>query len=114
MKKIKIVDQDFYRQAGPRKMYGWVRILGEYNSSFSFKSIYRWPCNYDEKRYLDAIYGGVLTAFREIGKEPFGNFQVLEVNFSQDDEANVPFAYREAAKRATNKIIQEWIDSLER
>ena len=111
MKKPIVIEQEFHRQAGPREMYGWVKILGQFGNKFALNNMHDWPTEYDEERYINAIRGGILAAFQELNiKNPFGNFEILEARFSSNGQANVPFAYKEAAKRAAVKIAKEWTE----
>jgi hypothetical protein len=62
---------------------------------------------YDGVRYDSAIRNGILDALSELGHEkPIGSFLLEEAGFSTNIEANVPFAYREAAKQAVTEVFK--------
>ena len=110
----KAVEKVFSRQAGPRFMYGGVKLCGEFAKDFSVSSDARWPEEYDSKRYEESLRDGIVEAFEELGFDrEIGRFRVLSVSFSSNAEANVPRAYREAAKLAALEIIVDgsWLQA---
>ena len=108
MKKV-TVEREFRRQAGPRSMYGCVTITACFAADFWVKSVAEWPPDFDKARYEKAIYCGITEALNEFYCDnPIGNFWISAVKFSEDIDANVPIAYREAAKQAVFDIVKDW------
>lgn len=108
MKKI-IIEREFYRQAGPRCMYGHLKIAACFSTDFIVTSLVDWPVNFEKIRYENSITRGIEEALKESGyNKLLGHFWIIEVKFSKDNEANVPFAYGEAARQAALSIIKIW------
>ena len=103
------IEKEFQRQAGPRKMYGYVKVEGIYQDNFRFTSSIDWPSGFDSRRYNTAVERGIRNGVRSAGFTiPIGNFVLLKIKESDEHEANVPAAYEEAAYQAAYEFSLGW------
>lgn len=109
MVKTVTSEREFRRQAGPRNMYGCVTITAHPATIFHVDILVEWPPDLETARYEHAIRDGIRKGLSEAGFEkPAGTFRIVDAKFSDDREANVPFAYGEAARQAILDIVKDW------
>jgi hypothetical protein len=99
MTDVVTIEREFRRQAGPRAMYGCVKLIARFAKDFLFEGPTEWPEGYQKSRYDAAILEGIQIGLREMGyREPIGHFQVSEVRFSINEDANVPVCLQRSSE----------------
>jgi hypothetical protein len=105
--KKNTISKKFERVTGPRVIFGSACIEITEQKGFSIKFNVVWPKGYDAERYNQAIKEGIVQGFSEAGYLPTGMYRIISVEFSDCDEENVPFAYKEAARLIIREIIDK-------
>jgi hypothetical protein len=107
MRKFTKQAGELHRYAGPREMYGFVALKAAQSDEFMFKSTMKWPPDMSAELYNGMVCKGIERALNEM-KIVTGDFELVEVAFSDNNDANVPIAFEQASYESAKAILAKW------